>query len=121
MGFPDFPPVVYNFTGEDLPLILQIPMRTTKVKVFDYGATVECVIQGTSLVTGIDHPKRLHGFNFYVVGRRFGNFDQDKDPLYYNLIDPPHKNTLTVPIRGWVVIRFQANNPGKNISKEVRS
>ncbi|KAB2635360.1 laccase-14-like [Pyrus ussuriensis x Pyrus communis] len=89
--------------------------------VFDYGATVECVIQGTSLVTGIDHPKRLHGFNFYVVGRRFGNFDQDKDPLCYNLIDPPHKNTVTVPIRGWVVIRFQANNPGKNISKEVRS
>ncbi|PQM35676.1 laccase-15 [Prunus yedoensis var. nudiflora] len=112
-GFPDFPPLVYNFTGEDLPLILQTPKRGTKVKVFDYGSIVECIFQGTNLVAGIDHPMHLHGFSFYIVGRGFGNFDRDKDPLNYNLVDPPHRNTVTVPISGWTAIRFKANNPGK--------
>ncbi|ONH90328.1 hypothetical protein PRUPE_8G046800 [Prunus persica] len=111
-GFPDFPPLVYNFTGEDLPLILQTPKRGTKVKVFDYGSIVECVFQGTNLVAGIDHPMHLHGFSFYIVGRGFGNFDQDKDPLNYNLVDPPHRNTVIVPINGWTAIRFKTNNPG---------
>ncbi|CAB4319993.1 unnamed protein product [Prunus armeniaca] len=54
----------------------------------------------------------LHGFSFYIVGWGFGNFDKDKDPLNYNLIDPPLRNTVAVPISGWAAIRFHADNPG---------
>ncbi|KAF2297488.1 hypothetical protein GH714_024305 [Hevea brasiliensis] len=59
-----------------------------------------------------DHPMHLHGFSFYVIGRGLGNFDKDKDPLGYNLVDPPLQNTIAVPINGWTTIRFKADNPG---------
>ena len=74
--------------------------------------TVELVFQGTTLVGGNDHPMHLHGFSFYVVGMGLGNFDKDKDPLRYNLVDPPLMNTIVVPLDGWTAIRFTANNPG---------
>ncbi|XP_057490357.1 laccase-15-like [Actinidia eriantha] len=110
--FPSFPPFVYNFTGDNLPLVLQTPKKGTKVKFLKFSATVEIVLQGTNLVAPIDHPMHLHGYSFYVVGLGFGNFDKNKDPLTYNLVDPPFLNTVMVPKSGWVAIRFQANNPG---------
>lgn len=111
-GFPEFPPLVYNFTAEDFPLILEIPKRGTKVKVLEYGSDVEVVFQNTNLVAGIDHPMHLHGFSFHIVGTGFGNFDEKKDPLSFNLVDPPLRNTVAVPISGWAAIRFKAVNPG---------
>lgn len=54
----------------------------------------------------------LHGYSFYVVGWGIGNFDEKKDPLNYNLVDPPLMNTIAVPRNGWTTIRFKANNPG---------
>ncbi|KAL6209793.1 hypothetical protein ACLB2K_020732 [Fragaria x ananassa] len=80
-GFPNYPPYVYNFTGQNLPLGLQIPKRGTKVKVIEYGTDMEVVFQNTNLVGGLDHPMHLHGFDFYIVGTGFGNFDELKDPI----------------------------------------
>ncbi|KAM5557910.1 laccase-15 [Rosa sericea] len=110
--FPDIPPLPFNFTAQDLPLYLQTPKRGTEVKVLEYNTTVELVFQGTNLVSGDDHPMHLHGYSFYVVGLGLGNFDKDKDPLKYNLVDPPLRNTVIVPVNGWTTIRFKANNPG---------
>ena len=73
---------------------------------------VEIVFQGTNLVAGTDHPMHLHGYSFYVVGWGFGNFDKNRDPLRYNLVDPPLQNTIAVPKNGWTAIRFKASNPG---------
>lgn len=111
--FPSFPPLVYNFTAEYMDLDLEVARRGTKVKVLKYNTTVEMILQGTNLVGAIDHPMHLHGFSFYVVGVGFGNFDKFSDPLNFNLVDPPMRNTALVPINGWVAIRFRANNPGK--------
>ncbi|VFR00328.1 unnamed protein product [Cuscuta campestris] len=113
--FPRVPPLAFNFTGDNLPLNLQVPERnkTAKVVVLEYGSTVELVFQGTNLVAAIDHPMHLHGFSFYVVGSDVGNFDKDKDPLTkYNLVDPPLMNTIAVPRNAWTAIRFKADNPG---------
>ncbi|GLJ52163.1 hypothetical protein SUGI_1109550 [Cryptomeria japonica] len=41
-----------------------------------------------------------------------GNYDAQVDPLNFNLIDPPFHNTVGVPIKGWVALRFKADNPG---------
>ncbi|GJY01901.1 laccase/diphenol oxidase family protein, partial [Tanacetum coccineum] len=109
--FPSVPPLYYNFTGNNLPLILQTPKRATEVRVIEYDSIVEVVFQGTNLVSGLDHPMHLHGFNFYVVGWGYGNFDNKTDPLNYNLVDPPFRNTVLVPINGWATIRFKASNP----------
>ncbi|KAK4572304.1 hypothetical protein RGQ29_030654 [Quercus rubra] len=111
-NFPDFPPYLFNFTAEDLPLYLETPRHGTKVKILKFNTTVELVFQGTTLVGGNDHPMHLHGYSFYVVGMGLGNFDKDKDPLRYNLVDPPFMNTIAVPLDGWTAIRFRANNPG---------
>ncbi|KAL8215597.1 hypothetical protein R6Q57_022434 [Mikania cordata] len=111
-GFPSVPPLFYNFTGSNLPVILQTPERATEVRVIEYNSIVEVVFQGTSLVVGLDHPMHLHGFNFYILGWGFGNFDPCKDPMNYNLVDPPFRNTVVVPVNGWATIRFRAVNPG---------
>ncbi|RAL48458.1 hypothetical protein DM860_005882 [Cuscuta australis] len=110
--FPDFPPLSFDFTNASLPVTLRVPDRGTEVRVVEYGTVVELVFQGTSLLSGIDHPMHLHGYSFYVVGWGFGNFDKDKDPQNYNLVDPPLMNTIAVPRNGWTAIRFVANNPG---------
>ncbi|CAE6227536.1 unnamed protein product [Arabidopsis arenosa] len=112
--FPEFPPLFFNFTAENQPLFLETPRLATEVKVIEFGQVVELVIQGTSLVNALDHPMHLHGFSFFVVGVGFGNFNisEGEPTSLYNLVDPPYKNTMTVPINGWIAIRFQANNPG---------
>ncbi|XP_009129702.1 laccase-15 [Brassica rapa] len=111
--FPEFPPLVFNFTADDQPLFLQTPRFATEVKILKFGESVEIVLQGTSLVGGgIDHPMHLHGFSFYEVGVGFGNYNVTEDPSNYNLKDPPYINTATVPRNGWVAIRFIADNPG---------
>ncbi|RVX01193.1 putative laccase-9 [Vitis vinifera] len=110
--FPSVPPLVFNFTYDYLPLLYQLPSTGTEVRVLEYNSTVEIVFQGTNLVGGTNHPIHLHGHSFYVVGWGSGNFDENKDPLRYNLVDPPHQNTIYVPRNGWAAIRFEASNPG---------
>ncbi|KAL2503767.1 Laccase-14 [Abeliophyllum distichum] len=110
--FPNNPPFTFNYTQDSVPQDLWTPQNGTDVVVLDYNSTVELVFQGTNTVAGIDHPMHLHGYSFYVVGWGFGNFDKDKDPLNYNLVDPPLMETIAVPKNGWTAIRFKANNPG---------
>ncbi|CAA0831613.1 Laccase-15 [Striga hermonthica] len=60
-GFPGQPPLVFNYTGDVLPLELQVPRNGTEARLVRYGANIELVLQGTNLVSGIDHPMHLHG------------------------------------------------------------
>ncbi|WKA10811.1 hypothetical protein VitviT2T_028365 [Vitis vinifera] len=110
--FPSVPPLVFDFTADYLPLEYQTPEIGTEVRVLEYNSTVEIVFQGTNLVAGTHHPMHLHGYSFYLVGWGFGNFDKNRDPLRYNLVDPPLQSTISVPTNGWVAIRFEASNPG---------
>ncbi|XP_076925439.1 laccase-14-like [Bidens hawaiensis] len=110
--FPDNPPFIFNYTQDNLNISLETPTNGTEVKVLKYNDTVELVFQGTNVVSGVDHPMHLHGYSFYVVGSGFGNFDRQRDPLNYNLVDPPLQQTIAVPQNGWTAIRFRANNPG---------
>ncbi|KAJ4797035.1 Laccase [Rhynchospora pubera] len=110
--FPDQPPLFYNFTDANISGQLFFVDKSTKVKVLEYNTSVEIVFQGTNILSGENHPMHLHGHSFYVVGRGFGNFDNQTDPLSYNLVDPPQEKTIGVPKNGWVTIRFRAANPG---------
>ncbi|OWM79983.1 hypothetical protein CDL15_Pgr006287 [Punica granatum] len=111
--FPDEPPYFFDFTGI-LPGYDMVDADTgTRVKVLNYGEEVEIVFQGTNVFnSSVQHPMHLHGYDFYVVGAGRGNYDFDNDPKTYNLVDPPHLNTMSSPKSGWVAIRFRANNPG---------
>jgi len=110
--FPSKPAVRFNYTGEDIPRSLWVPDPATKVKVLKYNSTVQLVYQTTNIFVAENHPMHLHGYNFYVVGDGFGNYNPKTDPLKFNLVDPPQRNTVIAPVSGWVAIRFRANNPG---------
>ncbi|XP_057523705.1 laccase-17-like [Amaranthus tricolor] len=108
--FPSSPLIPFNYTGT--PPNNTMVIDGTKVVVLPYNTSVELVLQDTSILGAESHPLHLHGFNFYVVGQGFGNFDPKKDPAKYNLVDPVERNTIGVPAGGWVAIRFLADNPG---------
>lgn len=110
--FPSEPLYEYNYTSSNLSTSLWFPSVATEVTVLKFNTTVEIVYQGTSLIAAEDHPMHLHGFNFYLVGWGFGNFNKSTDPKSYNLVDPPEMNTVSVPKNGWLAVRFKANNPG---------
>jgi laccase len=109
-NFPIVPAKPFNYTGT--PPNNTNVSNGTRLVVLQYGDTVELVMQGTSILGAESHPFHLHGFNFFVVGQGFGNFDPVKDQAKYNLVDPVERNTVGVPAAGWVAIRFRADNPG---------
>ncbi|KAL6552515.1 sphingosine N-acyltransferase lac1 [Orobanche hederae] len=110
--FPENPPHVFNYTGIDP---VKENMNTnfgTKILQVAFGTKLEIVLQDTNFLNPENHPMHVHGHTFFIVGRGFGNFDAAKDPLGYNLVDPPERNTVAVPIGGWAAIRLVADNPG---------
>ncbi|XP_009774063.1 laccase-17 [Nicotiana tabacum] len=108
--FPINPLHWFNYTGN--PPNNTMVNNGTKVLVLPFNTNVELIMQDTSILGAESHPLHLHGFNFFVVGQGFGNFDPNKDPTNFNLIDPVERNTVGVPAGGWVAIRFLADNPG---------
>ncbi|CAA3026883.1 laccase-1 [Olea europaea subsp. europaea] len=111
-NFPGKPPHEFNYTGVD-PLSENMNTEFgTKLIEVPYGTRLEIVLQDTNFLNPENHPIHVHGHNFFVVGSGFGNFDSSKDPSYYNLVDPPERNTVAVPMGGWAAIRLNADNPG---------
>lgn len=108
--FPANPPASFNYTGNFTGSLATL--NGTKVYRLPFNATVQLVLQDTSIIAPESHPTHLHGFNFYVVGMGRGNYDPSKDPKNFNLIDPVERNTVDVPTGGWTAIRFRADNPG---------
>ncbi|GMP67891.1 hypothetical protein CsSME_00027721 [Camellia sinensis var. sinensis] len=113
--FPDQPPLVFDYTNSNNNFNRTIIMtsKSTKVKKLKFNSTVEMVLQNTASLGIESHPMHLHGFNFHVLAQGFGNYDPINDPKKFNLLNPQARNTIAVPTGGWVVVRFQANNPGK--------
>ncbi|KAK4581980.1 hypothetical protein RGQ29_025222 [Quercus rubra] len=101
--FPNKPPVKFDYTNPNISLdqSLIFAPKATKVKTLKYNSTVE-----------INHPIHIHGFNFHVLAQGFGNYDSVNDQGKFNFVNPQTRNTIAVPVGGWAVIRFQANNPG---------
>uniref|UniRef100_M8B5Q9 laccase n=1 Tax=Aegilops tauschii TaxID=37682 RepID=M8B5Q9_AEGTA len=109
-NFPVTPLLKFNYTGA--PPNNTNVAKGTKLLVLPFNASVELVMQDTSILGFESHPLHLHGFNFFVVGQGFGNYDAVNDPAKFNLVDPVERNTVGVPAGGWVAIRFLADNPG---------
>lgn len=108
--FPANPPVQFNYTGT--PPNNTMVTNATKTVQLAYNTSVEVVLQDTTILGAESHSLHLHGFNFFIVGQGFGNYDPNKDPAKFNLVDPVERNTFGVPAGGWAAIRFLADNPG---------
>ncbi|GAV88981.1 Cu-oxidase domain-containing protein/Cu-oxidase_2 domain-containing protein/Cu-oxidase_3 domain-containing protein [Cephalotus follicularis] len=109
--FPANPPLSFDYTGNVSRSLWQ-PVPGTKVYKLKYGSRVQIVLQDTSIVTPENHPIHLHGYDFSIIAEGFGNFNPNNDTAKFNLVDPPQRNTASVPVNGWSVIRFVADNPG---------
>ncbi|KAH7514472.1 hypothetical protein FEM48_Zijuj11G0093200 [Ziziphus jujuba var. spinosa] len=107
--FPANPQPSFNYTGT--PPNNTMVSNGTRAVVLAFNTSVEVVLQDTSILGAESHPLHLHGFNFFVVGQGFGNFDPNKDPAKFNLVDPVERNTAAVPSGGWIAFRFFADNP----------
>ncbi|KAJ6314736.1 hypothetical protein OIU78_018256 [Salix suchowensis] len=99
--FPITPTSPFNYTGN--------PPNNTMVS---NGTRLVVLPFNTSILGAESHPLHLHGYNFFVVGQGFRNFDPNKDPAKFNLVDLVERNTVGVPSGGWAAIRFLADNPG---------
>ena len=114
--FPNQPPVKFDYTDPNItqtsPGLLFVH-KSTSAKVLKFNTTVDLVLQNHALLAAESHPMHLHGFNYHVLAQGFGNYDPTRDRSKYNLVNPQFRNTLAVPVGGWAVIRFRADNPGK--------
>ncbi|KAK8548936.1 hypothetical protein V6N13_054301 [Hibiscus sabdariffa] len=108
----DEPPYYFDFVA-DLGDTGTHPLQGTKLKILEYGEEVEIVFQSTNLLNASnEHSLYIQGHKFYVLGEGYGNFNSTTDPETYNLVDPPYLSTASLPVKGWLTIRFKANNPG---------
>lgn len=86
------------------------------------NAVVELVFIDEGFAYDANHPLHLHGYSFRVVAmERMGrnvtveevkNRDA-KGLIKRNLLNPPLKDTVTVPDGGYTIVRFLATNPGE--------
>ncbi|KAL2470971.1 Laccase-3 [Abeliophyllum distichum] len=102
--FPPVPPVKFDYTGNVSRALWQ-PRFGTKLYKLKFDSNVQIVLQDTAIFSTEDHPIHLHGYHFFVVGQGFGNFNPQTDTSKFNLVDPPVRNTIDVPVV-WAVIRF---------------
>ncbi|KAK4270418.1 hypothetical protein QN277_023455 [Acacia crassicarpa] len=112
--FPNHPPEFFDFVSPNITLDLTkiFAPKSTKVKTLKFNSTVEIVFQNVVFLGAENHPMHLHGYDFYVLAQGFGVYDAKRDMKNFNVINPQKRNTIAVPVGGWAVIRFKANNPG---------
>ena len=58
----------------------------------------------------LPHPIHLHGHDFYIIGEGSGQWDGSVSSL--NLNNPTRRDTTTMPLKGYLVLAFPADNPG---------
>lgn len=85
------------------------------------NAVVELVLIDKGYAYDANHPFHLHGYNFRVVaiekvGKNVSEEEvrrlDDAGRIRRNLLNPPRKDTVTIPDGGFTIIRFHATNPG---------
>lgn len=109
-NFPNVPLFQYNYTGVNPADKAALP--GTRVSVIPFNSSVQVVYQDSATLFFESHPIHLHGQSFYVVGTGNGTYNSTTDPANFNLVNPPARNTISVPFGGWAAVRFRAVNPG---------
>lgn len=115
------PSGVHSLLVGHLPSKPEMPVRIlnlptvealNRVVTVHVACLVQIILQNTHMIQFETHPFHLHGYSFYIVGRGTGNYDPETSPATFNLVNPPLRNTFGVPHRGWLALRFRADNPG---------
>jgi FtsP/CotA-like multicopper oxidase with cupredoxin domain len=104
----DRPTLGYVFNGSTA-----WPQEYDVIEIPNEGVWTYWVIQQVSGSPPITHPIHLHGHDFFVLGHQASsNFDASTMMNQLNFENPPRRDTATLPAAGWLVLAFEANNPG---------
>ncbi|KAG9650300.1 laccase precursor, partial [Aureobasidium melanogenum] len=104
----DKPTLGYVFNGSTA-----WPQEYDVIEIPNEGVWTYWVIQQVSGSPPITHPIHLHGHDFFVLGHQASsNFDASTMMDQLNFKNPPRRDTATLPASGWLVLAFEANNPG---------
>ncbi|KKZ61340.1 hypothetical protein EMCG_04059 [[Emmonsia] crescens] len=60
-------------------------------------------------IVNVPHPIHLHGHDFSILGTGRGDFPGAER---LNFTNPPRRDVIMLPDRGWVAIAFPTDNPG---------
>lgn len=82
-----------------------------------------------TVIRALNHPFHIHGFPFAVMGmyqpvhgqrftRTLAESMHNSKAIPFRTLDhiPPLKDTVSIPSKGYAVVRFRATNPGKSSS-----
>jgi FtsP/CotA-like multicopper oxidase with cupredoxin domain len=96
------------------PMLMQIYDGNTTyatsshvIEIPDADEWVYFIIETTN---AIPHPIHLHGHDFFVLGQGSGTYDSSTTAL--TLTNPPRRDVAMLPASGYLVIGFEADNPG---------
>ncbi|RVW45302.1 Laccase-11 [Vitis vinifera] len=95
----------------DYSISYELPSSGTEVRVLEYNSTVEIVLQGTNLVQGHTTPYISMDTVSMLLDGDLG-ISMKIRTLYAKSGGSSPSDTISVPTKGWVAIRFEASNPG---------
>ncbi|KAI1487645.1 multicopper oxidase [Biscogniauxia mediterranea] len=95
------------------PTLLQVVQNVTTFETDDAVIEIATADQWVYMVIettlAIPHPIHLHGHDFFVLAQDTGTYSSD---VTLNLSNPPRRDTAMLPSSGYLVMAFQADNPG---------
>jgi len=104
----DNPTLSYVMTGNT-----SYPVTANLIEIPNEGIWTYWIIQEVEGgPASIPHPIHLHGHDFYIMGTGYGTFNISSDPDNLSYENPTRRDTTFLPAGGWLVIAFQADNPG---------
>lgn len=95
--------------------------KCTHVMQVKLNSIVELILIDAGFAYDANHPFHLHGHSFRVIGMERLSSDvtaeevkelDKQGKLKRNFINPPVKDTVTIPDGGYTIVRFNASNPG---------
>jgi FtsP/CotA-like multicopper oxidase with cupredoxin domain len=97
----------------DNPTLMQVMSGNKSFEksnaVMELPTADEWVYVAISTTLAVPHPIHLHGHDFFVVAEGTGAYTSD---VALNLDNPPRRDTAVLPASGFMVMAFQADNPG---------
>ncbi|XP_078042066.1 uncharacterized protein LOC144472650 [Augochlora pura] len=125
---PEDIPIGQFCNSQNLPRGCTVNCTCTHMIDIAFNAIVEIILVDQFHAIGVEHPFHIHGYAFSVVsmGQPLGPSGNStsyitvdyvkqldaENKIERNLIDPPKKDTIAVPNNGFVILKFQASNPG---------
>ncbi|KAI1496051.1 multicopper oxidase [Biscogniauxia marginata] len=95
------------------PTLLQVVNSVTDFEtddaVIELATAGEWVYMVVETVLAIPHPIHLHGHDFFILAQGTGTYSTD---VTLNTANPPRRDTAMLPASGYLVMAFEADNPG---------